>query len=128
MTAAQKETLTNVVDVDELLGRCLGNLAFAERILAVFQQRCGTDLEELERAIDSEDLERVAAIAHRLKGACANAAAHSLYERITQLRKAACAGAIVDVSAHYRNLRNDWGNFVAAVPELEWKTDAAQST
>jgi hypothetical protein len=70
----------------------------------------------------------VAAIAHRLKGACANAAAHSLCERISQLRKAACAGAISDVSGHYRDLSNDWTDFVAAVPELQWRPDAAQST
>ena len=128
MMSAQTETPSCVVDVDELLARCLGNLEFAERILAIFQDRCSTDLDDLERAIEAEDLERVAGITHRLKGACANAAAHSLCERISHLREAACGGENEDVSEQYRELRNDWDEFVAALPELQWRKDAELPT
>ncbi|MFV2066916.1 MAG: Hpt domain-containing protein [Pirellulales bacterium] len=128
MTPAHTETPSCVVDVDELLARCLGNLEFAERILAIFQDRCSTDLDDLEQAIEAEDLKRVAGITHRLKGACANAAAHSLCERISHLREAACSGDSSDVSGHYRELRNDWDEFVAALPELRWRKDAERPT
>ncbi|MCA9101062.1 MAG: Hpt domain-containing protein [Planctomycetales bacterium] len=123
MIQAQTEAATTVVDVDELLSRCLGNLEFAERIIAIFQARCSTDLEQLEEAIDQQDLQRVAAVAHRLKGACANAAAHPLCERISQLRQAACANALDDVTARFQEVQDEWAHFVAAVPELQWKTD-----
>lgn len=122
--AAQTLSRAPVVDVEELLARCLGNLEFAERILAIFQERCSTDLEELEQAIEQGDLERVAGITHRLKGACANAAAHSLCQRISQIREAACRQETEDVSRHYRELRHDWDAFVAALPELQWGEDA----
>lgn len=127
MTLTQPATDTDIVDVDELLGRCLGNLQFAERILEVFQERFTTDLDELEAAIEAAEMEHVAAITHRLKGACANAAAHSLRDRISQLRQAACAGAVDEVSLHYRDLRNDWTEFVETVPQLQWSVDAEQS-
>ena len=64
MTATQFDALAKVINVDDLMGRCMGNLDFVERILTIFQSRCEEDLIALEDAIQAVDLPRVQQIAH----------------------------------------------------------------
>ena len=48
MTANQMGELARVINVDDLMSRCMGNLEFVDRILTIFQSRCEADLQELE--------------------------------------------------------------------------------
>jgi HPt (histidine-containing phosphotransfer) domain-containing protein len=97
-----------VIDFDDLMTRCLGNLEFADRILTVFQSRCETDLKELDQAIQANDIEQVERIAHRLKGACANAAAPRLASRAMDLWKVANQRKMESVPACFAALRSEW--------------------
>ncbi|OHB80796.1 MAG: hypothetical protein A2W31_04935 [Planctomycetes bacterium RBG_16_64_10] len=126
MAPSQTANCPRAIDTDELLGRCLGNLQFAEWILSVFEQRGTIDLADLEQAIEERDLVRVAAISHRLKGACANISAYDLTQRIGQLREAACAEDLVEVAEQYHELTNNWADFLAARADLNWGTDVAE--
>ncbi len=63
---------------DELVARCLGNLDFAKRTLTRFRQDFAGGLVELRQAVEEGEPERIATIAHRLKGASAIVAAHRL--------------------------------------------------
>ena len=60
------------LNTQELIARCMGNLEFAERLLDKFQGRLDADIVELEAAIDAEDADAIARVAHRIKGASAN--------------------------------------------------------
>jgi two-component system, sensor histidine kinase and response regulator len=73
------------VDYDALLQRCMGDREFADRILAKFQDRVGTDLDQLEQDLTAGDTEQVVRLAHRLKGAAANLSARALQEVASRL-------------------------------------------
>jgi HPt (histidine-containing phosphotransfer) domain-containing protein len=67
-----------VVDLMALLGRCLGNFKMVERVLSTFRVTGKSDLEQLERAIESADLRAAAEISHRFHGAAGNVSAIGL--------------------------------------------------
>ena len=115
MLQSTSTALPAAVDMDDLLARCLGNREFAEHILRVFHDRCGTDLEEIEKAVGAKDFDNVVWVAHRLQGACANAAAGGLKERTSQLRKAACEYSSEEVSTCLDELQKSWSQFVKAL-------------
>ena len=108
MTTTQFDALAKVINVDDLMGRCMGNLDFVERILTIFQSRCEEDLAALEDAIRAVDLPRVQQIAHRLKGACANAGANSLSARASELWTAANKEFTDVLAARCAQFRQEW--------------------
>lgn len=115
MSLENAQQLSSVVDCDELLTRCLNNLAFAERMLALFQNRCGEDLSELEAALDAGDMERVRRVAHKLAGASANAAAFGLQARAADLRHAACDSSLDHTRQCLTELQGEWLRFNEAL-------------
>jgi HPt (histidine-containing phosphotransfer) domain-containing protein len=125
MLPEQTDALAGVIDVNELLTRCLGNVEFAGRILAMFQDRCAADVAEIQRAMDLEDAESVARIAHRLKGACANAAALGMKTKASRLEQAARELPLPEIAAHFRELRGEWLRFKKALAPLDIAAGAA---
>jgi HPt (histidine-containing phosphotransfer) domain-containing protein len=111
-----------VLDADDLMGRCLGNLEFAERILAMFQTRFGEDLGELERMLAAGDAESVAYLSHRLKGAAANAAAPSLKTLAAEIEQLARARSLDGVQRRLDDLRHEWDWFRETA--LLWKASS----
>jgi HPt (histidine-containing phosphotransfer) domain-containing protein len=109
---------TRVFDREELVTRCLGNLAFAERILAKFQSRVDVDITELEQAVLAEDVEAVARVAHRLKGASASAAAYRLQERAARLEQSARQSSLAEIPAQFAQLRCEWSRFVESASQV----------
>lgn len=115
MSLANVQGLSEVIDYHELLTRCLNNLSFAERMLALFQNRCGEDLAELERAFDQGDLELSRRLAHRLAGASANAAAFGVQSRAAELRRAISDNDLERSRQSLNELRHEWNRFTAAM-------------
>jgi HPt (histidine-containing phosphotransfer) domain-containing protein len=115
MSRASLESLSSVIDHRALLTRCLNKLDFAERMLALFQSRCGEELEELDQAFEKADLEAVRRISHRLGGACANAAAFGLQACATDLRHAANDGSLDKASQCLAELRREWDRFTTVM-------------
>jgi HPt (histidine-containing phosphotransfer) domain-containing protein len=114
-----------VLDEEELLARCMGNLAFAETVLRMFHERCGVDLGELEQAIDSEDVELVARLAHRMKGASANAAAPGIQARAAEIEQAARRSSLAEVPHYLTNLKEEFGRFTTAMTEFRLSPQSA---
>lgn len=114
---------TDVLNVEELLARCLGNVEFACRILGKFCQRCDEDLAALEEAVSSHDSESVARLAHRLKGASANASALGLQKRASDIERAARNDALDDVPSNLANLKQEWDRFNAVVSQFGTSAD-----
>ncbi len=114
---------TDVLDVEDLLARCLGNVEFACRILGKFCQRCDEDLAALEEAVSCHDSESVARLAHRLKGASANASALGLQKRASDIERAARNDALNDVPSNLADLKQEWNRFNAVVSQFGTSAD-----
>jgi len=109
------ESVPPALDPQELLARCLGNLDFAERVLAKFASRFDADLEALEAAVRSDDADQITLIAHRIKGASANVAAHGLRQQAAGIEELARQQALTEIPAQLAQLRTEWGRFAQSV-------------
>lgn len=103
---------------DELLDRCLGNLAFAERILASFEQRVAPDLAEIEAALDADDHARAARLAHQLRGSAANASAGPIEALCGELEQFARREDLGAARRCLLRLDDQWQRFREARAEL----------
>jgi HPt (histidine-containing phosphotransfer) domain-containing protein len=119
-----QETQASAFDFDELLNRCLGNLEFAERVLAKFQSRFDDDLVELEHALEVQDAEAVARVAHRLKGASATAAANSISHRAAEIESLARNHQVGQIPEHLQQLRSECTKFANSVASLALTSNA----
>jgi HPt (histidine-containing phosphotransfer) domain-containing protein len=115
MSPEDWEGLSSVIDSKALMRRCLNNLQFAERILSLFEGTCAEELTDLDRALETGDMEAVRKIAHRLQGACANAGAVDLQTCASKLRNAANEPKSGEVAARLEDLHREWQRFGAAL-------------
>ena len=119
MDTTSHEEIEGVINVDELLSRCMGNIDIAERVLNKFQDRFDVDLTELERSLDEQDAGMIAHVAHRIKGASANVAAPLLYELAAEIEQLGRAQRISEIPSGVEQLRIEWTRFVHGVSRLE---------
>ena len=120
MSLATFETGNEVFDPRELLARCLGNVAFAQRVLAMCQDRVGKDLMELERNLDDPDAGAIAQLAHRIKGASGNVAASQVRARAAEIEQLGRAQRVAEIPSRVRCLRDAWSRFVAEASLVDW--------
>ncbi|MGH7201197.1 MAG: Hpt domain-containing protein [Planctomycetaceae bacterium] len=102
------------LDRSQLLERCLGNAALAERVVARFQEQFAAELVRLEAHLRDGDHAALTSVSHRLKGTCANVAAEGLREIAARLEEAARAGRTAEARAAFDELRAEWTQFNAA--------------
>jgi len=119
MITQQPNYVASALDLDELVDRCMGNLEFVDRVLTKFQQRFGEHLDELEQAVAQDDAERVALLAHRLKGESASVAAGALRDRAGEIEALGRAGRIASIPDCLQRLRGDWARFTESVSTLD---------
>ncbi len=97
---------------EELLARCMGNIEFAERVLAKFQDSFGQDLESLETELKSENAETVASVAHRLKGSSASVGAPGLNQYAAEIEELGRADRLGEIEQPALHLRREWSRFL----------------
>lgn len=114
MATDQVDREIAALDYDQLLRRCLGNLAFAERILGRFQRQFEEELEHIEQGLKSNDSDRVARLAHSLKGASATVAAHALTAEMAGIESLARASRLEEIPGRLGRLQDEWARFVGA--------------
>ena len=119
MDASDYRDYAAVLDVDELMERCLGHLDFLERILGKFQKHFAQDLDLLAEGVEAEDAERIAQVAHRLKGAAANVAAAGLRDQAAEIERLGRAGRLPEIRPRVAGIRDDWKRFVEEVASLD---------
>ncbi len=90
------DTSTNPFDFERIRSEWKFQIVFLLRMLHDFRREAETDIAALEEAFSAEDTERVARLAHRLKGAAALLCAESLQERAAILE---ALGKMNDLSA-----------------------------
>jgi HPt (histidine-containing phosphotransfer) domain-containing protein len=93
---------------DELLERCLGNMAFAQRILENFEARMTTDLAEIDAALLAQDGQRAARLAHQLRGSAANAAAGKIEALSGEIERLAKQNDLTKARAELARLGEQW--------------------
>ncbi len=119
MNPSLEPNMLDVLNVDELLARCMGNAGIAERILTKFQERFSIDLGELENGLSNQDAEAVTLVAHRIKGASANVSAPYLFELASQIEQLGRARRISEISPGVEQLRHEWTRFRQGISGLE---------
>ncbi len=80
------------IELDAFLARCLGRVDLMERMLASFRAGVHSDCKQLQEAVAHRDLERVAQLAHKLKGASATVSAKPLSQIAAQFEDLARFG------------------------------------
>jgi len=119
MNPISHETIDGVINLNDLLARCMGNTGIAERVLSKFQERFSVDLTELEAGLDQENAGAIAQVAHRIKGASANVSAPGLFEIAAEIEQLSRAERISEISPGIEQLRSEWARFTHGVSSLE---------
>jgi Amt family ammonium transporter len=116
--AAAGAASATILHLDALLARCMGDSAVAERILAKFQQRVPDDLVQIEESVRAGEAERVASLAHALKGAAANLSAAAMGEVAARLETAGHNADLDGARARLVQLRSEWERFLQQLPAI----------
>lgn len=103
------------VDLDELHDRCLGRSDLVQKVLADFQDFLTAQLQELDAAFATEDLTKLQATAHRLKGASLTVSARVLSQCAHRLQSLAAAECTEEIKACINNLRAEATRLDSAV-------------
>lgn len=117
MTIQSLSRYSDVLDVDDLMNRCLGNIDFACRVLQLLSERCESDLNGLERAAADSDFDQLYLISHRLKGALANASATGMSRLADEVCAASKSCNESDSLSKTQALRGQWDEFVSMLRE-----------
>lgn len=102
------------LDVAQLLERCLGSRQLVERVLKSFESRFDEELQSVRAELTTRNVESLARAAHRLKGACANAAANELAGLASDVETAAREESFDRAQAAFDKLPDAWSRFLAA--------------
>jgi HPt (histidine-containing phosphotransfer) domain-containing protein len=95
----------------------MGNLEFVERVLSRFEQCAGQDLQDLQRAVELGETERVIQIAHRIKGSSANISAEGLQHQAGKVEELGRSGRVADIPAEFAQLRREWEQYLRCLAE-----------
>ncbi len=97
------------LNLDELRNRCMGNLNLVHRVLNKFQKRLPEELAEMKKALECGDMERIAHVAHRVKGTSASVSAKGLARAAAEIEDLSRAGRATDISSRIDRLGDEWG-------------------
>ncbi len=100
-----------VLNLEELRNRCMGNIQLVRRILEKFQQRLPAELAELENAFELNDTEQIARVAHRIKGTSASVSAKDLAQAAAAIEEASRTGQVTDIPPRIESLRSEWERY-----------------
>lgn len=87
------------IDRDQLLGRCMGNLELADRLIGRFGERLEETIRELEAGAARRDLTKLETVAHRLKGEAGNMGVDRLSKLASRTEEYARMGFIAEAAA-----------------------------
>ena len=109
---AAGSSCSDVLDLERLRNRCMGNIDLLQRVLDQFHKRLPEELAELERALELRDSEQVARVAHRIKGTSANVSAEGLKRTAAEIEDLGRMGRVKDVPMRLERLRNEWERYL----------------
>jgi CheY-like chemotaxis protein len=104
------------LDVPSLLDRCMGNVEFLKRLLDKFRNRIGEDVERLSQAVEAQNAQETARLAHSLKGSAANVSAITLSHLALELEQLGVAGDLTPAEACLAKIREEVDRCIEYVP------------
>jgi HPt (histidine-containing phosphotransfer) domain-containing protein len=99
------------INVEDLLTRCLGRLDLAERILQKFLDALDVDVRQLEAAVQASNVDEVAHLAHRIKGASLAVSAGQLTACARRLEDSATARRVEEFADQFESLKQESRRF-----------------
>jgi HPt (histidine-containing phosphotransfer) domain-containing protein len=102
---------------ESVLRRCSGNRALAARLLRKFVAQSADDMDVIARASAGKDHERVAQVAHRLKGTSGNLGLKAISRLAAELEICGTEGSAGDATELLKDLRRELA-MVAQMPIL----------
>ncbi|SFI29915.1 Hpt domain-containing protein [Planctomicrobium piriforme] len=115
------------LDLPQLLARCLGNLALANRLIQALQGSVTQLQQQLQQAVANSDLAQTALLAHRLRGEAANLGAARIRDAAAQLESAGRSGDLSLVRETFTTLETACRHFLSQpLPEAA-ASDVGQS-
>jgi HPt (histidine-containing phosphotransfer) domain-containing protein len=115
---ASESSVSEVLDLEGLRTRCMGNIELVQRVLAKFRERLPAELAELERLAALRDVEQVASVAHRIKGTSATISARGLRQAAAEIEDLGRAGRETDLPVGLEHLRGQWERFLDCMSAL----------
>jgi HPt (histidine-containing phosphotransfer) domain-containing protein len=109
----------STLDLEALKARCLGNLALVERVLAKLTGQLDADLNELERAIETQNADLAAQLAHRIKGTAGSVAAAQLYENASRAEQRARDEQLAELPNDLERMRTDRLQLVKTIERMK---------
>lgn len=113
------EAARSVFSRERLADRCMGKLELVDRLVRILAEGLPRDTAEIEAAVDSEEIDRVASLAHRLKGAAANMCAERLSLAAAGLEQAARVCDAEGISESWHGLQREAGLLLEALKRQE---------
>ncbi|NLF08409.1 MAG: Hpt domain-containing protein [Pirellulaceae bacterium] len=105
------EGALDVLNLDELQNRCMGNFDLVRRILSKFQTRFPEDMAEMQAALGDGNTDQLARIAHRLKGTAASVSAKGLARAAAGLEDYTRSKSGSNFTLFLDRLASEWAKF-----------------
>jgi PAS domain S-box-containing protein len=118
VTALPPQPDSAPLDRDALLARCMGNLEFAQSLLADFESDLPAKVERIDRHLRQHDAAAVSDSAHSLKGAAGFMAAEPLQTLAAAMEAAGKAGDMAEAAALNDRLSSEARRCLQYIPEL----------
>ena len=96
---------------EALLARCAGRTDLAQRVVAAFVAQLETDIPQLSHELSEKNIEDVAKLAHRIKGAASNVDAESIRASADLMEQHAKSNE-EDLSLELEKLTLHWREYV----------------
>jgi HPt (histidine-containing phosphotransfer) domain-containing protein len=119
MEQQTQQTEQTALDIAALKERCMGNLALVERVLAKVAGQLDTDLNALERAIETHNAKQAAKVVHRIKGTAGSVSARHLYLNAALAEQRAQDQPLDDLTTDLARMRNDRLEIVEVIERLK---------
>ena len=103
---------------EELLARCVGRLDLVQRVLDAYATQMEEDIPKLLAELEVGNSSDVARIAHRIKGASANAAVEALRSDAEEIELLARADQLNQASSRAGQLKQDWSEYLKSITSL----------
>jgi len=97
----------------------MGKLELVDRLVRILADGLPKDTAEIEAAVEADDIDRVASLAHRLKGAAANMCAERVSSAAAGLEQAARVCDAEGISESWYGLRQEVGLLLEALKRQE---------
>jgi HPt (histidine-containing phosphotransfer) domain-containing protein len=113
-----KAISSGILDLEELRSRCMGNIELVQQVLKKFESRTPEEIEAIEKALQLQDTQQIARVAHRLRGTSATVSAEGLTRAAAEIEDVSRQGRLADLPTGVERLRDEWEKYLNCAAAL----------